>query len=378
MKRVGKINETYFSSLIIFSSLLLFFLISSAAWASPKPDLVVSYLARSHASVVVDQPFTIKCYVKNQGNAPSPPSVLGIRTGGSTRYHRFNVGTLRPGQQSPLFEITGYRFHSPGRFTITAVADLDRTVRESNESNNIRQMNITVNNPSKPDLAIYSITPSTKYPEVGKYYNVSVCVENKTGGAMAPASKLLFKIGGESSPKIFSIPALAPGQKYSVSRRVRANHPTRITITAKIDPNNKIKELREDNNVKTYYLSFVEKNLPDLTILSVKAPHTHRHLSQLFKIEVTVKNIGRAPSGNYYLRLDRPCDVPPLVACGVPPSKKVYLSSLAPGRTSTYTFSFRYRWSLGDKVLKIKVDPDNKIRESNEHNNTKTFVIHLK
>ncbi len=378
MKSVGKMNERGLPYLVIFSSLLLFILISSAAWAGPKSDLVVSYLTRSHASVVVNQPFTIKCYVKNQGNAPSPPSVLGIRTGGSSRYHRFNVESLRPGQQSSLFEITGFSFPSPGTYTITAVADLDKTVRESNEFNNTRQMTITVTNPPKPDLAIYSITPYTRYPEVGKYDHVTVCVENKIGGAMAPATKLLFKIGGESNPRVFSIPALAPGQKYSVSRGVKMDRPIGIVITAKVDPDNKIKELREDNNEKKYHLTFVKKNLPDLTILSIKAPHTHRHLSQLFNIHVTVRNNGRAPSGNYYLRLDRPCDVPPLVACGVAPSKKVYLGSLAPGRTSTYTFSFRYRWRLGDKVLKITVDPDNKIKESNEHNNIKTFVIHVK
>jgi len=108
----------------------------------------------------------------------------------------------------------------------------------------------------KPDLTIESIKPSIAHPVAGTHVAITVTVVNKFRSAKAPATKLLVKVGGETKPKIFNVPPLAPGKHYSVKRNVYAGRPINLLITARVDPHNTMSESDENNNEKHFTLSF--------------------------------------------------------------------------------------------------------------------------
>jgi len=103
---------------------------------------------------------------------------------------------------------------------------------------------------SPPDLVISSLTHSPASPTTLDLITFTAVVEN-IGTGPAGASTLLFRIGGESSPPTFSVPALAPGATYTVQRQLKLGVAQNYITTATADVDNDVTESDEANNQRT-------------------------------------------------------------------------------------------------------------------------------
>jgi hypothetical protein len=100
----------------------------------------------------------------------------------------------------------------------------------------------------KPDLIISIINFSPGKPTTADEITFWVFVKN-VGNAPAGASKMSFKVGGETHPPVVNVPALNPGQQFRYDRKVTLRAARNYIAIAKVDVGNNVIESNESNNV---------------------------------------------------------------------------------------------------------------------------------
>ena len=120
--------------------------------------------------------------VKNLGNSPSPsfvtswnPSAFSIIVPGNQTLTQ-ETGPLGPGEEREL--TFSFTYPKPGNFRSVADVDAFNTVKETNEANNERILNVTVQ-PAK--IALFftkQITFSPAQPIVGEKATATVTIRN--------------------------------------------------------------------------------------------------------------------------------------------------------------------------------------------------------
>lgn len=214
------------------------------------PDLVVSRLTHNPAQPVVNQTITFTAVVKNVGVHKSKPSRLSFRVGGETPPARiFAVPGLAPNEE---FIVTRQlALNVPQAYQNTAIADYDDRVNETNEQNNVRMDRFLVRPEARPDLIVAALTHSPAQPVIHQVITFTAVVMN-VGAGVSPPSMLSFRVGGETPPaQVFSVPALAPGARFAVTRRLPLDVAQNYRNTAIADYDNRVFEMDETNNQRT-------------------------------------------------------------------------------------------------------------------------------
>ena len=146
--------------------------------------------------------------------------------------------------------------------------------------------------------------------------------------------------------------------------------PGTYDLTAVADPDNRVSESDETNNRASLRWTIADAEKPDLVISDVYSQQVTVGKDVCLNVVVTVKNAGR---GNAYVPFKTPflrCpEAGPTINAG---NEKTY----KPGDTEKFIFTLMN--PTGPKTLVLTVDPDNIIKESDETNNTRTFVAQLK
>lgn len=103
------------------------------------------------------------------------------------------------------------------------------------------------------DLAVRELSYSPTCPTTKTEIVFTAQVEN-IGTDRAGPNKLAFKIGGETIPETFDIPALEPGETYTVQRTILLDVAQRYQNTVTVDVDDDVSESSEDNNeAKLFY-----------------------------------------------------------------------------------------------------------------------------
>jgi hypothetical protein len=103
-----------------------------------------------------------------------------------------------------------------------------------------------------PDLVVDTLTHSPESPTAGGVITFTAVVRN-AGGVAAPASTLMFKVGGETPgvpETLVAVPALAPGATFQVQRQATLIAQAYIN-TATADYTGVAAEANESNNTTT-------------------------------------------------------------------------------------------------------------------------------
>lgn len=258
-----------------------------------------------------------------------------------------------------------------GNVFIGVLADEFDSVTESIESDNDLSQPILIvaagsGGCGSPDLIVDSLTHDPASPDTDDNITFTAVVKN-IGGAIAPASTLSFKIGGESpsSPAaLFAVPALAPGATHVQVRNLVLSVAQNYLNTAVADFNEDVAESNETNNTTTdsYTVTQVE---PDLIVDSL----THAPASPDTETDITftavVKNIGTGSAGASTLSFKIGGESPSS------PSALFPVPSLAPGASHTETRNLVL--TVAQNYLNTAVaDFNEDVAESNESNNTTT------
>lgn len=184
---------------------------------APNPDLQVTAVSASPASPTESDPVTLSATVENAGALAAPASSVEFDLGGA-KAASANVGSLAPGASTTVTAAIGAR--NAGTYQLSAVADPDDKVIESNETDNTftSPTSLVVKPVSSSDLVAKDVAASPSSPAAGDTVDFSVAVANQgtvasAGGSHGVTLTLLDDSGATVKTLSGSFTgSLAPGQ----------------------------------------------------------------------------------------------------------------------------------------------------------------------
>ena len=218
----------------------------------PLPDLTVTSLVGNKTLYEAGETTTMTGTVKNIGIGASFSTTVRLTAQGIGTFSA-NVPALNAGaSQTVTFTCTAPTSTVAQIVQMTALADPNNLIVESNESNNSRTATVSVN-ALRPDIEIVDSTITDWY--AGMDVTVSATVRNNTAQPV-PSVAIRLTIGGISYTE--SIPIAGNGSNLAVFRfKVPSAGSYAVKLTA--DPNGVLSETDESNNTLT-------KNIQVLTI----------------------------------------------------------------------------------------------------------------
>jgi subtilase family serine protease len=316
-----------------------------------------------------------------------------------------NTPDLRPGQ-STTFDLSN-RILIPantpaGYYQITATVDSAGLVKESNENNNTNAYPFKIDTPIPPDLqtslgslnsrmAPGQIAPSCSVTVSNTGVTTAVGGQNGFSIAIVLSSTPTIPTGIPSGTQTFTDPMLlnriwyptdlpaGQSKTYYINNNIRIPADTPIGqyyILAVADPENKVAEVSETNNIAAHTVDVQPPDNPDLQVTQLT------QVNEL-TMEVTVVNNGpgNIPLGFYtdtntnatiQFTLDNQNFSGASLAAFDP------LKALEhPGGTLTKTIAsgMARNPGPGNYIFGIHLDTTNAIAETNEANNTAEFLI---
>jgi hypothetical protein len=169
-------------------------------------DLISLTPAASPTTVLNGQTTTASCTVKNQGTAASGSSNLKYYLSGDNTYSADDivlatdaVTTLAAGATVAVNEVvTIPSATTPGTYYILFYADADAQVTETNETNNVTSVQITVTSSTgSPDLIVQNPATTPSIVNAGATTTASCTVKNQ-GTATAAASSLKYYLSADN------------------------------------------------------------------------------------------------------------------------------------------------------------------------------------
>ena len=208
-----------------------------------RGDLLKSAFAA--ATVTQGSANTLTLMVKNLGNSPSPsfvtswnPSAFSIIVPGNQTLTQ-ETGPLGPGEEREL--TFSFTYPKPGNFRSVADVDAFNTVKETNEANNERILNVTVQ-PAK--IALFFVSPIEISPAkvVALETKVTAAVTIRNFGPIATeafAVQLIPQEGG--FPQTQFVNGLNVGEERTLTfKNILYLKSGSYTVTAVIDPFNQV------------------------------------------------------------------------------------------------------------------------------------------
>ena len=331
------------------------------------PDFAVTNITTSQVNTTIQ----ITATVSNKGLAASPAVVVNFYNGdpikGGALIEADQTSPI-PSSNSASVQVTWSP--SAGQYNIYIVADPQNCIPEGNELNNTGILELTIAIPQ--DLVITSdgIFFNLSNPTSGETVTILAYVGN-SGVTTLENIEVNFYLGNPAAGGIQIgttqiIPGIGPGNygEAQVSWNTTGLTGTKdIYVVA--DPNNKIKEDKEDNNKATKDIEIapvVDK--PDLLISNLAAQKTDTQI----KIIAEISNNGLVSATNILVRF---YDGDPTKG-GVQIGEKTI-----PTLDSKATVPVDTLWTptAGEHQIYVAVDPLNTITEGNELNNTGIITI---
>ncbi len=175
------------------------------------------------------------------------------------------------------------------------------------------------------------------------------------------------KTGSIKNYRIVNIPA-GGSEEFIITKDIVAEGEHNLEIT--VDPDNVVIESNENNNVSNLSVVISSKKLPDLVITGIEVKKVvDPHLGEGIDIIAQVKNIGEG----YYIygdsRVEKFISWSDSISGKSGSIGNYKLISILPGETKEYSI-YRTGLDLEFYNIRIIVDPENIIEESNNQNNT--------
>lgn len=344
---------------------------SASAQAVPCADLVITDFAITPAQPVVGKNAVIDVTVRNQGTCTSLGFVVQWK---SNLFAPTGPSSFVPSLAAGASTKVSFDFAFPraGDFTTIATVDSDNTVNETNESNNVEILAVTVL-ADLPDLVITNFTINPEEPVEGLNATINITVKNQgtlpAGGFVVQWKSDQFAPTGPSQ----HVAGLGPGQSTTVSFDYAFPRPGNFTTMATVDSSNTVQESNERNNLEILSTT-VQKAEIDLVITIFKVepapgvPVSDPPLpvqGRLTLVTIIVKNQGNFPAGDFVVEW-KPTQLAPDL------SKQV--NGLDPGKSEIVTFLYTYPLA-GKFTTTATVDSTHKVRETNELNNRRSKLV---
>ena len=146
--------------------------------------------------------------------------------------------------------------------------------------------------------------------------------------------------------------------------------PGSYSLTAIVDPDNRVVESDETNNQAALNWTIVTAERPDLVISDVYTQQVYVGGDLCLNIVVTVKNVGLGKAYIPYKANILNCaELSTMITAQNETTYK-------PGDSERFVFTLLN--PIGPRTLIFAVDPDNTVKEADETNNSRTFLAEVK
>ncbi len=332
-------------------------------------DLTVTALTPNASTFEAGSPVSITATVKNQGLRSAGGFYVSLTSADLSTQTKY-VSALAAGSSSNVtFSYTAGQYAADKTIAITATADSTDAIAESNESNNTRSASFKVLKMKQPDLIVSALSSNKTEYTPGETITISATVRNQGESAAGGFYVALSSFDLTTQTKYVS--SLAAGGTTTVTFTYTAPTFTStktVTVMATADSTGIVAESNESNNTRSAAFSVL--SLPDLTITALAGDKSLYEAGDTVTVSATVKNIGPTSAGATTVRLT----VPNIGTFSTS------LSALGVGASRTVTFTFTAPTALSPQSITVTAyaDPDNRIAESNESNNSRTAVVSIK
>ncbi|GGK57354.1 hypothetical protein GCM10011405_01820 [Rufibacter glacialis] len=360
--------------------------------APPSPDLVVeTFYITPSTSFIKGTAYTVATIIKNQGNATSSASSVGVYLSSDLTLDAADIllaeatgSSLTQNATATLSRtVTIPASTATGSYYLLIKADHKDAVTESNETNNLKYSSIIVLNPTV-DLFINNVTASINTLSAGYPITVSARINND-GNSTAISSNVGFYLStdntfdsndivlgtisgnelasGTNATKsgTFVVPTGTPDGNYYL-----------LTVA---DPSNAVPETNEANNVAVYVGFSVYPASVDLVLRSSMISSATAAKGSTLNVSTSIMNSRTlaASSSNvgYYLSTNNTYE-----------SSDVLLGTstggaLAAGATGNKnaTLTIPANTAAGNYYILFLADPGNEVTESDEKNNLSAISL---
>lgn len=331
-------------------------------------DLTVTALTPNASTYEAGSAITITATVNNQGLRSAGGFYVSLTSADLSTQTRY-VSSLAAGSSTSVtFSYTAGQYAADKTITVTATADSTGAIAESNESNNTRSASFKVLKMKQPDLIVSALSSNKAEYTPGETITISATVRNQ--GESAAGGFYVALSSSDLTTQTKYVSSLTMGGATTVTFTYTAPTFTStktVTVTATADSTGIVSESNESNNTRS--ASFNVLSLPDLTITALAGDKSLYEAGETVTISATVKNIGPTSAGATTVRLT----VPNIGTFSTS------LSALSTGASRTVTFTFTAPIALSSQSITVTAyaDPDNRVVESNESNNSRLATISI-
>jgi subtilase family serine protease len=216
------------------------------------PDLIINSLTHAPANPTNIDTITITAVVKNTGDTTASLSTLEIEIEGEITPPTYPIPALAPDE---TYEVQRESvLATPDSYQVTAYADVNGDVAESDETNNTATDTIDVI--EAPDLIVSKLAYEGFADDIAvtsETTTLKIEVKNQSSTACT-SSTLAILIGNEGDPVLITIPPLDGGTTHSVELEIVFSETGSVLITATADAEDDVAELNEENNVETIFI----------------------------------------------------------------------------------------------------------------------------
>ena len=156
-----------------------------------------------------------------------------------------------------------------------------------------------------PNLMV-ALSHSPLSPTAADLITFEAVVFNQ-GDETADPSVLSFRIGGETVPMTYDVPALAEGESYTATRRLVLSEQEYVN-TAIADATNVVEESNESDNSTTELVSVSFALLPEIDVFPLAVDFGQVDIGDSSTMIVTVSNLGQGALVLYETTLSGPAE----------------------------------------------------------------------
>ena len=332
------------------------------------PDYTITNIYTIPAQPVTGQNLKVVVVCNNQGDADGFAAEVGLiynnlllkqplspLTTGQTAETVFNLGTpSRPG--------TGI-----WRAIISTEFD------EKDQANNKSQITIVVVEPPRelPDIMIEEIVFNPSQPINTSPFTATAKIVNQGNGPAGSCQlRLLLRnlIYSWTIEEVnLSVPTLQPGEEILISHTFNGSwmsRPYPYRVSAQVDYGSEVEELDETNNSLLSAFFVPQKPLPDLVV--DENSYVFYNWGSVYFFMLSIENVGSSATGSF----DVTGEIPELGLTFPHPKRTI------PEPGSYRLFVFYPVPPVSESItLRIIIDPDNKVLESDESNNIYEKIV---
>lgn len=251
----------------------------------------------------------------------------------------------------------------PGQHRLQAIVDPYQMLGEANVANNVRE--VALPNVPAPDVALSDVELLPTNPQVGQQYVTRVRVRN-LGGQMAGGIPVTLQHLGADGGVLSSVSADIASLVAGLDQRVNisTSRPMGAVRLRLQVPSDAISDSQPDNN--TLDTDLPEVPPPDFVLsgMSAQLPGDLRFGSTM-RFNVQIRNDG----GNFRLPIGYPQGIPVRLFVNGQSVGQSMMGGLDSGVSTELSIVWTVDRPLDNPQVRVLVDPDNVVSESNEENN---------